>query len=601
MKKGNLDRWTNIPECVNLLMFSQLVNELLFDYSIPSNRVSTLNSHYLCLDALSAIESIEEHGVPEGTLKPIMEELYTSLDKDPVYKNERIPPLQYFVKYSADKYTLSSKVSELTYNDLKKTATALSTCFFRNGQYFEALKEQIKAIVIGNKECEQKDLFRLTKSLLTELMNSGYSLRYIQEVMTSNFWNPGHAVSSPEDINSFFDAFNMQKKEYTVVFIVHRHRMARLVSYVDSLSFSDDLVPRFNSHGEKQFFARINRRKSTNTFLVLSEKALDPFGAAAQARFSIGVESALYRLFDHEYRYDITTAACGVYSDSHFYKIENNIRAVDHTRTMSSKQIAESMSISSKALESVAKRRAYNDLVSIVNAARFHSHSLNSESEENQLLDLWAIFESVLDISNEHTSDRINQVCMYLVPILKRQYMYSLFLQLSADMKHYNEEKYFQIVGDVTTDAAAVQKIAEFVILDTMESARLEYLQDCGDFPLLKERIEYYSSSLRTTMQVYNFIEKHGDRVRWQVMRIYRNRNLIIHNAQTMPYLDLLIENLHAYVDDFLSYSIHSLSQEHDIDSMCQELFIQECQWRAQFQKNKQSMDEALIKQMLAL
>ena len=77
MKRGNLEKWSDISTCNNLLFFSQLVNELLFDYSIPSNRISTLNSHYLCLDALSAIEGIDDHGVPEGTLKPIMEELYS--------------------------------------------------------------------------------------------------------------------------------------------------------------------------------------------------------------------------------------------------------------------------------------------------------------------------------------------------------------------------------------------------------------------------------------------------------------------------------------------------------------------------------------------
>lgn len=64
MKKGNLEKWGDIPHCTNLLLFSQLVNELLFDYSIPSNRISTLNSHYLCLDALNAINCIDKHGVP---------------------------------------------------------------------------------------------------------------------------------------------------------------------------------------------------------------------------------------------------------------------------------------------------------------------------------------------------------------------------------------------------------------------------------------------------------------------------------------------------------------------------------------------------------
>ena len=55
MKQGDLSQWNNIEACKNLLFFAQLVNELLFDYSIPSNRISTLNSHFLCLDAINVI------------------------------------------------------------------------------------------------------------------------------------------------------------------------------------------------------------------------------------------------------------------------------------------------------------------------------------------------------------------------------------------------------------------------------------------------------------------------------------------------------------------------------------------------------------------
>lgn len=111
MKQGNLVKWKDISACKNLLFFAQLVDELLFDYSIPSNRISTLNSHYLCLDALSAINGIDKHGVPEGTLKPIAEELYISLTKDPAFDLINNSPLRYFVKYQNERYRISTSVS----------------------------------------------------------------------------------------------------------------------------------------------------------------------------------------------------------------------------------------------------------------------------------------------------------------------------------------------------------------------------------------------------------------------------------------------------------------------------------------------------------
>lgn len=146
-----------------------------------------------------------------------------------------------------------------------------------------------------------------------------------------------------------------------------------------------------------------------------------------------------------------------------------------------------------------------------------------------------------------------------------------------------------------------VRKICEFVLLDEFEEKRGNFIQKASDFPLLAERIQYYNSTLSDTEAVFKFVEKHSERVRWQVMRIYRNRNLIIHNGKSMPYLHLLIENLHSYVDDFLTYAIHSMSEGHDIESMCQELFVKECRWNSKFQRNKRPLNGELLSLMLTI
>lgn len=595
MKRGNLEQWKDVSGCNNLLFFSQLVNELLFDYSIPSNRVSTLNSHYLCLDALSAIDGIENHGVPEGTLKPIMEELYLALQKDPVFMDVEMHPISYFLKYQNERYVLASRVADLSYNDLRKTASALFTKYFKEDKYYKDLRDSICKIVIENDKDKQKELFRLVKSLLTELMNRGYSLRYIYEVMNRNYWNSKDPIDSPDLIKRFFDAFCLEDREYEIVFVVNRHRIEKFISYTKGIELNDELQPRFNTHGEKQFFNKKNRE----SFLQVKIPALDPFSAVQTAKDMITTDASIYRLFDHNYRYNIGTVACGVYDENQFYKVGQTLSAAGHTKALSSKRIAESMDLSSKAFGSIAKTNAYDDLVAIINAARFHSHALDSASEENQLLDFWAIFEAILDISNKHTSDRIQQVCMYLVPILKRNYLRSLLEQLLADIRNYNEEILLEIVGEATDDDKIIASLYGFIALESRSAERNKILTKCNDFPLLQERIVYYSEVLSTTNQTYDFVEKHGERVKWQVMRIYRNRNLIIHNAKTMPYLSLLIENLHSYVDDFLSYAIHTLAEGHDIESMCQELFVKECEWAATFQKKKQPIDEGLIKQVL--
>lgn len=68
-----------------------------------------------------------------------------------------------------------------------------------------------------------------------------------------------------------------------------------------------------------------------------------------------------------------------------------------------------------------------------------------------------------------------------------------------------------------------------------------------------------------------------------------------------MPYLTLLIENLHSYVDDFLSYTIHSLAKGKSIQGMCQELFVKECKWNASFPRIKDEINADHISDILSM
>ena len=143
--------------------------------------------------------------------------------------------------------------------------------------------------------------------------------------------------------------------------------------------------------------------------------------------------------------------------------------------------------------------------------------------------------------------------------------------------------------------------VTEFTLLDSNKTIRNALLSSCKDFPLLVERIKYYNETLSTPAKVHAFVDKHADRVRWQILRIYRNRNLIVHNGQRTPYLPLLIENLHSYVDDFISYIIHGMANGNDINGICQELFVKECKWNATFPSLKSAITSDQIKYMLAI
>ena len=291
-----------------------------------------------------------------------------------------------------------------------------------------------------------------------------------------------------------------------------------------------------------------------------------------------------------------------VYDENgHFYTIKQEISPVQRAKTPSKKILNHQMEEVSQAFDRMAKDKLRPELTALLNAIRAHDLSLDSKDDKNQLLDLWSIFEALLDISQKHSNDRIQQICVRLVPVLKRKYLYSLFLQLENDIKNYSETKYMEIIGTERDEGKRVQRICEFCLLDEYSHQRQELLDSCTDFPLLRERIEYYNRALKTPLSIYQFVEKHSQRVIWQVMRIYRNRNMIVHNGESMPYMMLLIENLHSYVDDFLDYVIQARKQGFNQTTMIHELYAKECVWQKHFQSRSATLTKALISEMLSM
>lgn len=164
-------------------------------------------------------------------------------------------------------------------------------------------------------------------------------------------------------------------------------------------------------------------------------------------------------MFDHNYKFDLEKIQFGVYDESQkFFIINEEVSPVQRAKTPNRQTIEKKTEEVAQAFESIVKSQSISDFNALFNAIRAHDLSLDSKNDKNQLLDLWSIFEVILDISNKHTNDRIQQICVRLVPILKRKYLYSLFLQLESDIKNYSETKYTEIIGTEQDEGKRVQK-----------------------------------------------------------------------------------------------------------------------------------------------
>lgn len=66
----------------NLIMFIEVMEEVLFYYSFESYKLPALNSHFLCLDMLQTKRNIDNKSITEGNFIPLAEEFEYILDND---------------------------------------------------------------------------------------------------------------------------------------------------------------------------------------------------------------------------------------------------------------------------------------------------------------------------------------------------------------------------------------------------------------------------------------------------------------------------------------------------------------------------------------
>ena len=195
---------------------------------------------------------------------------------------------------------------------------------------------------------------------------------------------------------------------------------------------------------------------------------------------------------------------------------------------------------------------------SFTRAVALHNGAIESSDASNQLLNLWTILEVLIGTQRDN-ADRINTICNVLCSVLNQSYIYSSLEQLLQDIKKCVESsEVFNILSEIRGEGLdEVERFALLLSLDSYLINRTTLIDLLEEYPLLVYRIKKFSDEvLCNSKSIYEYLKRHERRIRWHIMRIYRNRNMIVHDGSYMPYIKIITENLHFYVDELLDVLI---------------------------------------------
>ena len=146
--------------------------------------------------------------------------------------------------------------------------------------------------------------------------------------------------------------------------------------------------------------------------------------------------------------------------------------------------------------------------------------------------------------------DKINVICNILTSILNRSYMYNQMEQLCKDILVVLGKRGQEFIDKIEENEQDPVKLALVLGVKAQEESYNELKNMLEEYPILQYRMELFSKHIFCNSKtVFEELMRHKEKLKWQIMRIYRNRNMIVHNGEHMPYLEIVLGNLHYYVD----------------------------------------------------
>lgn len=555
MKYKSVAHWQDIEAQNGLVFFSQILDEALFDYSLGSYKPLALNSRLLCIEALGTLSQIKSGLIKKPNLKSILDELEFRLNSDVAAKTilgNQFPRFQEKIKSNPNDKELVTTIQLLYHNlDDKK--------------YLQTIQELLINKVPAAREKES--IYKLSRDFLTELINYGYSPGYIFLKANQYFFDRRNRVTT-DNPESFFQLFDFKKQKYKVVFKVSKV-FKEFESFANGLKITiSDTHESFPTAEERHF---IESKTNDEVFIVCNDvEALDDISARIRSEMPLISISNLFSFYHHKERPQISESAIVIKeSDNSYVMLEKPLKAIIKKGDIKPKIAAGKVKTLYESLN------LPNDTIyRIARGIDLHSIALETNEIENKLLSLWTATETLIPKVMDSDQDRIIQIINGLSPFQSYKYFEEIFQQIKSDIHYYNQ----RLSRDIFRQIILPQRdnlfntIAAFIVTSENDTARKSAYghETMKQFPLLKWRIFHLSKTFENGAAALSHLNSHKQRVEWQIRRIYRVRNLIVHSGKKPSYTNILVENFHNYFDNFMNIIIDTAIEEKKIKTINQ-------------------------------
>lgn len=529
------NEWHSDENLSLLLFVGQKFDELFFDYSLDYYKPPALNPSFICREALSLINDIENEILDRNNLNYVLDELDFSLRNDDVAKIMLTSEIDMFIL----------KDESVRLSDLKLRLEVLDKVL-NPLAYFEVCCSLI-LFEISDRKGSKKLINHLCNLLASLLVNIGVSKQNIYE-KTKEFFFSDREIKEPEELKEFFYLISPTTHHFEIYFLVSKDilKLENAFEIFDvsvSESLPNDLIRLAKSR-------KIIKEKSEVWVQIDDIETYDRHSARRIAERTLENMSDLFSLYSHKqkitWRSDVFITQCC--EDLHRF-ISQPKSPMDKCTDIRPENAAKKLNylFENISLHKESFKR-FNRVVDL------HATALDSDLVENQLINIWIAIETIVP-SSVNGGGKVKKICNALEPILLKNHIDRLIQALVYDLLTWGRSKLTDILKNIENykDKKIKELVLELIALDKYKDLRTSLYSKLENFHLLRYRCFELSEILKSPKKVLDVIEQHQKKIQWQIRRIYRTRNIIVHSGGSLPYIDTLIENAHDYLDQSIN------------------------------------------------
>lgn len=530
------------PLNVCQLFLAERLCEIFHKSTLDSYRVRTHNAHTLVKELVSLINQWINGNIKQfETLELCASETKAKIETDTVYlsdyphKDVLTDYLDSFIKYGKNKPSLCERISHLLEEILTETDSQ---------KYISNLLSEIKelTVLLPNPNVGEDVLMdnlhtldSIITSLSSELIHVGFSNNYLytcaKKINIANF---------SESFDKFVELIDLQnKKDYIIIFKLS----------ISGPEQEVDLPEIFKSFPDEYKTERVVQK--TPNFIT-SHKKQGYFSAAVQSydEFS-AIKQAKEKLSNHLDRIHFALHDTKITSSNSALVLEKR-RNSFYVSTLSTLPVLDGIQATEQARINLIQDRLNaihtsdniaTNVTNRINSALRHLRIGDADAEiEQRFINYWIALEFLFStpIASDSTFGRVKD---NLANILVSCYGKRNLIVLDSQIKSAASDINFPHVW---------------------EAGATSHIKANAELPILLEyRLYRYSKHILSDRgkEIRKYLELHKQNITWQIARIYRLRNELIHEAAIRQDIESLASNLRYYLIFVLNQAVRFFSK----------------------------------------